>query len=153
MNGRQRNPKVRIALVCTNNKATRFRDRKIDPGDADFPRQEFVTQMLSCCFGQILRVGCSGVGSQVFVVRQALLGRPQLEYTARETGLDKRATTVEEQEDLIDGLLKNIVVATGRSGEGRRLFTISFRDRDRAMAVSVVDTLLQTFVQDVLKKA
>lgn len=92
-----------------------------------------------------------GVGSQVFVVRQALLGRPQLEYTARETGLDKRATTVEEQEDLIDDLLENIVVATGRSGEGRRLFTISFRDRDRDMAVSVVDTLLQTFVHDVLK--
>jgi len=92
-----------------------------------------------------------GVGSQVFVVRQALLARPQLEYTAHATGLDKRATTVEEQEELIDDLLENIVVATGRSGEGRRLFTISFRDRDRAMAVSVVDTLLQTFVQDVLK--
>lgn len=92
-----------------------------------------------------------GVGSQVFVVRQALLGRPQLEYTARETGLDKRASTIEEQEKLIDDLLENIVVATGRSGEGRRLFTISFRDRDRAMAVSVVETLLRTFVEDVLK--
>lgn len=92
-----------------------------------------------------------GVGSQVFVVRQALLGRPQLEYTARETGLDRRATTIEEQEELIDDLRENIVVETGRSGEGKRLFTIGFRDRDRAMAVSVVETLLQTFVQDVLK--
>lgn len=92
-----------------------------------------------------------GVGSQVFVVRQALLARPQLEYTARETGLDKRATTAEEQEALIANLRENIVVSTGRSGESRRLFTISYRDRDRAMALRVVETLLDTFVNDVLK--
>lgn len=92
-----------------------------------------------------------GVGSQVFVVRQALLGRPQLEYTAQQTGLDRRATTIEEKEALLVKLRENIVVATGRSGEGRSLYTISFRDRDRGMALAVVETLLQTFVSDVLK--
>ena len=36
-----------------------------------------------------------GIGSRVFVVRQAMLGRPILERVARETDLDLRARTRE----------------------------------------------------------
>lgn len=92
-----------------------------------------------------------GVGSQVFVVRQAMLGRPQLEYVAAETGLDQRASNEEEFEALLFNLRENIGVATGRTGTARDLYTISFRDSDRLTAIAVVQTLLDTFVEDVLE--
>ena len=91
-----------------------------------------------------------GVGSRVYVVRQAMLGRPQLERVARETDLDLRARTPEEKESLITGLRERIGVKSGRLREAQNLYTITFEDRDRAMAISVVQTLLDTFVEDVL---
>ena len=92
-----------------------------------------------------------GVGSRVFVVRQAMLGRPQLERVARETDLDLRARTVAEKEELILELRDKIGVTSGRSSQARNLFTISFADRDRETALAVVQTLLNTFVEDVLE--
>jgi len=92
-----------------------------------------------------------GVGSRVFVVRQAMLGRPQLERVARDTDLDLRARTREEKEQLIEGLRENIGVSSGRSRQAQNLYTITFSDRDRDMAISVVQTLLDTFVEDVLE--
>ena len=92
-----------------------------------------------------------GVGSRVFVVRQAMLGRPQLERVARETDLDLRASTEEEKEKLLFNLGEKVSVISGRSSQARNLYTISFEDRDREMAVAVVQTLLDTFVEDVLE--
>ncbi len=92
-----------------------------------------------------------GVGTRVFVVRQAMLGRPQLERVARETDLDLRARDREEKEKLITSLREKIGVNQGRSREAQNLYTITFDDRDRDMAVAVVQTLLDTFVEDVLK--
>jgi len=92
-----------------------------------------------------------GVGANVFVVRQAMLGRPQLEKVAAETGLDQRATTDEEYSNLILDLQDVIVIQQGRSDDARNLYTISYMDRDRLMAISVVETLLETFVRDVLE--
>jgi polysaccharide chain length determinant protein (PEP-CTERM system associated) len=98
------------------------------------------------------QVGVSpGVGAGVFVVRQAMLGLPQLERVARETGLNKRATNAEEKEALYTGLQERILVSTGRTTESSNLYTITFEDRDRDMPLAVVDTLLNTFVEDVLK--
>ncbi len=92
-----------------------------------------------------------GVATRVFVVRQAMLGRPQLERVARETDLDLRARTRDEKEALITSLREKIGVRSGRSLQAKNLYTITFQDRDRYMAVSVVQTLLDTFVEDVLK--
>jgi polysaccharide chain length determinant protein (PEP-CTERM system associated) len=92
-----------------------------------------------------------GVGSRVFVVRQAMLGRPQLEKVARETDLDLRARTPVEKEELITSLREKIGVGSGRSRQAQNLYTITFDDRDRDMAVAVVQTLLDTFVEDVLE--
>lgn len=98
------------------------------------------------------QVGVSpGVGARVFVVRQAMLGQPQLERVARETGLDRRATNAEEEEALYLALREKIQVSTGRTSESSNLYTITFEDRDRDMALAVVRTLLDTFVEDVLK--
>ena len=93
----------------------------------------------------------TGVRSRVFVVRQAMLGRPQLERVARESDLDLRARTEQEREDMLASLRDRIGITTGRTAESRNLFTITFEDRDRSMAIAVVQTLLDTFVEDVLE--
>lgn len=93
-----------------------------------------------------------GVGSRVFIVRQAMLGRPQLERVARETDLDLRARDEQEKEALITALRDRIGVSSGRrSREAQNLYTITFNDRNRDMAIAVVQTLLDTFVEDVLE--
>ena len=98
------------------------------------------------------QVGASpGVGARVFVVRQALVGRPQLERVARETGLDRRATNAEEEDALYSQLREKVQVYTGRTSESSNLYTIAFEDYDRDTALAVVQTLLDTFVEDVLK--
>lgn len=91
-----------------------------------------------------------GVGARVYIVRQAMLGRPQLERVARETDLDLRARTPEEKEALITGLRERVGVGSGRTRQAQNLYTITFEDRDREMAIAVVQTLLDTFVEDVL---
>jgi polysaccharide chain length determinant protein (PEP-CTERM system associated) len=98
------------------------------------------------------QVGVSrGVGSRVFVVRQAMLGRPQIERVANETEYDLRATTPEKLEGLYNKLGDKIVIRTGRSSQSRNLYTITFEDHDRNMAIAVVTALLNAFVEDVLK--
>ncbi|NNF48468.1 MAG: hypothetical protein HKN65_01310 [Woeseiaceae bacterium] len=97
-------------------------------------------------------VGASpSVSSRVFVVRQAMLGLPQLERVARETDLDLRARTDAEREALLNSLRERVGIRTGRTAESKNLYSITFSDRDREMAISVVQTLLDTFVEDVLK--
>ncbi len=91
-----------------------------------------------------------GVGSRVFVVRQAMLGLPQLDRVATETGIDKRATNSEEREELLLSLQDRLSVNSGRSNQSRNLYTLAFQDTDRDMAVLVVQTLLDSFVEDVL---
>ena len=59
------------------------------------------------------------VTSRVYLVRQAMLGRVQLERVARETDLDARVVTPEEEERMLDGLAENINISTGR-GERRK---------------------------------
>ena len=89
------------------------------------------------------------VESRVQVVRQAMLGRPQLEKVASSTGLDARARTPEEHARLIDSLLLNIQISAGRNDP--TLYTIVYQDPDRQMALAVVDTLVKTFVADVIE--
>lgn len=102
--------------------------------------------------GVVGQVGAAtGVRSRVFVVRTAMLGRPQLERVARESDLDLRARTDEEYEALITSLRDRIGITTGRTNESRNLYSINFVDSDREMAINVVQTLLDTFVEDVLE--
>ena len=91
------------------------------------------------------------VGSQVFVVRRAMLSRPQLEKVAREADLDLRAGTQQEREEMLIGLRERISVSEGRSREARNLYSISYQDSDRDTAIRVVQILLDSFVEDVLE--
>ncbi|MCH5373424.1 MAG: hypothetical protein JJ992_05575, partial [Planctomycetes bacterium] len=96
------------------------------------------------------------VGGQVNLVKQALLGRPVLEKVATDTDLMLRAATPTQKNDLISGLREKIVV-TGRPGQPRMprpdddIYTIAFRDSDRSMALAVVNSLLDEFMDDVVK--
>ncbi len=93
------------------------------------------------------------VESELSIVRQALLSRPQLESVARKTDLDLRAKTPEEMQQLLTSLQEKISVAAdvrgGRSSTDG-LYRISFHDSDRKMAVAIVETLLNTFVEETL---
>jgi polysaccharide chain length determinant protein (PEP-CTERM system associated) len=94
----------------------------------------------------------SDVDSQLNLVRQAMLGRPQLERVARETDLDLLATTPEQRATLIDGLRTRITIQGGASTRENSggLFVISYQDPVRDKSVEVVDKLLNSFVEDTL---
>jgi polysaccharide chain length determinant protein (PEP-CTERM system associated) len=93
------------------------------------------------------------VESELSVVRQALLSRPSIEKVARKTDLDLRATTPEEKEALLNSLLQRIRVTTEvrtPSSATDGVYAIAFQDHSREKAVAVVETLLNTFVEDTL---
>jgi polysaccharide chain length determinant protein (PEP-CTERM system associated) len=80
-------------------------------------------------------------------VQRALLARPTLEKVARKTRLILRAQTPEQAERFFAKLQKQI----GISGSSKTsIYTIHYSDRDPRMAQAVVQTLLDTFVQDSL---
>ncbi|MEM7279986.1 MAG: XrtA system polysaccharide chain length determinant, partial [Pseudomonadota bacterium] len=93
------------------------------------------------------------VESDVTAVRQAMLGRQQLERVARETDLFLRAETAEDEQRLLDDLAAKINIAVGSRRQSRAgLYTISYTDPDKQMSEDVVRTLLDTFVEDVLEQ-
>jgi polysaccharide chain length determinant protein (PEP-CTERM system associated) len=93
------------------------------------------------------------VESEVSIVRQALLSRPQLEAVSRKTDLHLRAKTPEDMELLLDSLQKHIqVVNAVRAGNSETdgLYRISFQDPSRQISLAVVETLLNNFVEQTL---
>jgi polysaccharide chain length determinant protein (PEP-CTERM system associated) len=97
------------------------------------------------------------IADQLERVRQQMLNLPVLEAVARETDLDLRATTPEAKNALLRSLQETIGIAESRprTPDPRQatdtVWTISFSHQSRAMAIRVVDTLLETFVRDVIK--
>ena len=97
----------------------------------------------------------ANVDSQLNFVRQTMLSRPALEKVARQTELDLRAQTPTAREHLIDGLQKKILIEFANGPEQRtgekvsdKLYTITYQDPSRPMALAVVTKLLNTFVED-----
>ena len=94
--------------------------------------------------------------TQVNLVREVMLTRPTFEHVAQETDLALRAKTPEEFAGLIDYLQSEIKVA-GRAGNPRMptpedgIYTIFFRDKERSMSLAVVDSLLNAFMEDVIR--
>lgn len=84
--------------------------------------------------------------NQVNLMTRALTSGPQLERVARETDLYLRATTEAEVEALLESLRRRVIVQQ----YGLNTFNISFDDYDREMALRVVETLLNHFVEDSL---
>lgn len=89
-------------------------------------------------------------GSQLALVRQAMLSRPVLNEVARKTDLDIRARTPKEKEALLEGLRSTVKIEsmTTRRDADDGIYFITYRDANRSKGVAVVDTLLETFKKD-----
>ena len=92
------------------------------------------------------------VENQIERVRQAILGTPELERVANATNLMAGAVTAAQQQNVIDNLRRNldIVGYLAPQRASAALFTISYKDPDRARAEQVVGKLLDSFVQGTL---
>jgi polysaccharide chain length determinant protein (PEP-CTERM system associated) len=98
------------------------------------------------------------VDAQINFVRESLLAGPQLEKIARETGVLPPSITDERARDkLLDSFSNRIsltVLSAGNQGDERStagtIYGFHYMDLTRASALRVVDTLLNTFVEQTL---
>lgn len=93
----------------------------------------------------------TNVMSEVRMMTEVLLSRPQLERVARDTDLDLRAKGPEEMEELLAYLKRRIMVSGGAGTAGysdnNNMYTIRFYDQDPQMVYAVVQSLLNSFVE------
>lgn len=87
----------------------------------------------------------SDVKSRVSIITETLLSRPTLERVARETDLDLRAQTPAQLASLVTKLQKTIEIWSDHRRND--LYTISYTDTNPQMAQRVVQTLLDTLVE------
>jgi len=93
------------------------------------------------------------VESQLNLVRQTLLGRANLEAVAAEVGLDATARTAAERDAMLTDLSSRVKIVleppTVRDPRiPNTLYSISFTDEKREVALKVVDVLLNSFVEN-----
>lgn len=94
--------------------------------------------------------------SQLSLVREALLSRPQLEAVARKTNLDAEVTSPAGMDELVSSLQEQIQVGSftppgGGPGQSRNtIYTITYQNTDRETSVEVVRTLLDNFREGTL---
>ncbi len=86
---------------------------------------------------------------QIQLVREALLGGPQLGKIADDTGLTAHARTPEDRQRVIDKLGRQIQISVGAAGGGGT-YVISYTNNDRQTSLKVVDRFVDTFVQEAL---
>ena len=87
----------------------------------------------------------SDVDDEVRLMSRAILSRPNLEELARDTGLDIGAATPSEMDALIARLQAGIKVSSSNE-----IMQISYDNADPAMALDVVSTLLESFIEGTL---
>lgn len=81
--------------------------------------------------------------TQIRLMQQTLLSRPNLEEVARKTDYDLSVTSEVEMVELLEKLRTNTVIASNRSN----IFLISFEDSNPTRARDVVQALLTIFVE------
>jgi len=87
--------------------------------------------------------------AQIQLVREALLGGPQLAKIADDTGLTAHARTPEERQKVIDKLRKQIRIAVGAAAApGAGTYVISYANKDRQISLGVVDRFVNSWVQE-----
>lgn len=96
------------------------------------------------------------VMSQVAMMQAVMLSRPNLEKVARETDMYLETSSRREQERVVDELAANLKLESGgrrpggaRSGGGG-VFSVSYEDSDPRLAQRVVQSVLDTFMEDSL---
>ena len=98
------------------------------------------------------------VDAQINFVRQSLLEGPQLETIAKQTGVLPPSITDERaRAQVLDNFSNRVtltVATAGNQGDERStagtIYEFHYEDLSRARALSVVDTLLNTFVEQTL---
>jgi polysaccharide chain length determinant protein (PEP-CTERM system associated) len=98
------------------------------------------------------------VDSQINYVRQSLLEGPQLERIAKDAGiLPPTVSDERERARILDKLSNRIVLgvfSAGSQGDERStagtIYTFHYTDGDRARSLRVVESLLNTFVEETL---
>ena len=97
------------------------------------------------------------IESQLNLVRETLLGRPQLERVARDADLDLKVKNADDRDAMITRFREQISIdaaAPGGKSEARRttdsIYTITYKDRNRDKALTVVRSLLNSLVEDTL---
>lgn len=85
----------------------------------------------------------SDISSQVEIMRQTLLTRPNLQRLMRMTDLDLQIASPADEEDMVARLQQEIQV----EAERKDLFSISYTSPDPVLAQRVVESLLTIFVE------
>ncbi len=96
----------------------------------------------------------ANIDTQIERVREALLGGPQLQQVAMQSGFLADATTPQTQQQKLDELRQNIDITedlpngtdTLQRGSAA-VFTITYKDVNRPRSLQVVSRLLNVFVQ------
>ncbi|MCF6230725.1 MAG: chain length-determining protein [Gammaproteobacteria bacterium] len=87
---------------------------------------------------------------QLDLARRTLLSRTNLEIVARLVDLDLRANSPEEFERIIVDLRNKIKI---NGSERENIYVISYSDKDPRLAKRVVESLLETFMNSMLKSS
>ena len=88
--------------------------------------------------------------SQIQGVREALLGGPQLEKIADQTGLTASAQNPRERNKVLEKLRKQMQVTGSLEGQhaGAGTYVVSYSNKDRLLSLKVVQLFVTTFVQE-----
>jgi polysaccharide chain length determinant protein (PEP-CTERM system associated) len=87
------------------------------------------------------------VGQQISMLSRTLLSRPNIEKLVRMADMDLKADTKQEQDALVDKLMREIQIRnTGRDN----LYTLAYRDSEKEKAKRVVQSLVSIFVESSL---
>lgn len=94
--------------------------------------------------------------AQLNLIRQALLGRSNIENVAQEVGIDLAAMTPAQREEALTSLMERIQIALEPPAVRdpripNTLYRITFTDESRAAALKVVDVLLNSFVESSMR--
>jgi polysaccharide chain length determinant protein (PEP-CTERM system associated) len=94
--------------------------------------------------------------SQLNLIRQALLGRSNLESVAQQVGINLTGMTPQQREIELNGLSQRIEIALEPPAVRdpripNTLYRITYTDHERAMALKVVNVLLDSFVESSMR--
>ena len=81
---------------------------------------------------------------RIIMLSRLLISRPNIEKLVQTVGLDAQAKSSEERERIVDGVMKTIEI---RSAGRDNLYTLTFRDVDRARAKQAVSVLASMFIE------
>src|SRR5690349_10817831 len=87
------------------------------------------------------------VDQQIAILSRTLISRPNVEKLARMADLDHGVKSKEDQDRLVDGLMRTLVI--GRAG-GDNLYTLAYRSTQPERAMRVVQSLTSIFVESSL---